>query len=62
MKTEKQIIDSLGEWLCLDMEKSLAKSIDPRLPFPTESANGRLIIRDVAERIRFYRDNCLTNK
>ena len=59
MKTEREIIDSLGEWLCIDMEKALIKSSDPRLPLSTDRAEKTLLIRDVAERIKFYIDNCL---
>lgn len=59
MKNEKQIIDDLGEWLCMDMEKALVRALDPRLPLSTDRSEKILFIRDVAERIKFYRDNCL---
>lgn len=57
MKTERQIIDDLGEWLCRDMEKGLVKSNDmARLP-PIADMNKFNIIRDVSRRIQWYRDN-----
>jgi len=59
MKTEKQIIDELGEWLCTDMEKDLAKSMDRGGIPPTADMEKRAIIRDVAKRIHWYAANVL---
>jgi len=59
MKTERQIIDDLGNWLCTDMEKDLVKNNDmARLP-PTADMEKRLLITEVAKRIQWYRDNML---
>ncbi len=59
MKTEKEIINELGEWLCNDMEKSLFKHISPGFPLSTQYDSGIETIKDVSERITFYRDHCL---
>lgn len=59
MKTERQIIDELGEWLCRDMERAIVKALDHNSPLSTDRAEKIQIIKDVAKRIRFYRDNCL---
>lgn len=63
MKTERQIIDELGEWLCTDMETSLAKAEeqDGYRKGTMSTYNGAIMdnIRDVAKRIKYYRDNCI---
>ena len=59
MKTEKDIIDDLGEWLCKDMERTLLKAVNPRMPPSIDKVQNLMLIRDAIERIRFYRDNCL---
>ena len=53
MKTEKQIIDELGEWLCKDLERELTKA---NLPF-TELTEKLGTLHKIAERIQWYRDN-----
>jgi len=59
MKTEKEIIDDLGNWLCRDMEKDIQfENLDHGLP-PTHQMEKQLMIREVAKRIKFYRDNVL---
>lgn len=59
MKTEKEIIDNLGNWLCTDMERELARnSASSGLP-PTSDIEKRKLIRDVADRIKWYRDNII---
>jgi len=62
MKTEKEIINELGEWLCNDMEKSLYKHIRPDFPLSTRYATVIENINDVAKRISYYRDHCLTEQ
>jgi hypothetical protein len=59
MKTEREIIDALGEWLCRDMEKDLKKAADPRLPISTQTAQGMAVISEVAARIKYYKEHCL---
>ncbi len=59
MKTEKEIINELGEWLCNDMEKSLFKHISPKRPLSARYDKGIENIKDVSKRITFYRDHCL---
>lgn len=62
MKTELEIIDELGEWLCRDMEKALAKQEDYdgyRGPISTYGAAERQNIKNVADRIQYYKTNCL---
>ena len=54
-RTEKQTIDALGEWLCKQLELDVAK--DGKLL--TEASSQHLMIRDIAKKIRWYRDNCL---
>ena len=51
----KKVIDDLGEWLCRDMEKSLVQAHEGIMS--TDRAEKVALIRDVAERIQWYRDN-----
>ena len=57
--TEKQIIDDLGEWLCRDMEKDVQISNENHGLPPTHQMENQVMIRHVAKRIQFYRDNCI---
>ena len=50
-----KVINDLGEWLCRDMEKALIRGYGDIMP--TDRANKLVLIRDVAERIQWYRDN-----
>ena len=60
MKTERQIVDDLGDWLCTDMEKEIAKSdCEAGLPSTASMAQRALII-DVARRIKWYAENCVS--
>jgi len=56
--SKKEIIDQLGEWLCKDMQKDLVAKggYDTGLP-STEYFNKVGLVKEVAERIKFYRDN-----
>jgi hypothetical protein len=59
MKVEKKIIDDLGDWLCRDMEKEIQFSnLEQGLP-STHQMEKQQMIREVAKRIKFYRDNVL---
>lgn len=58
-KTERQVIDELGEWLCTDIEKDIVKSNDAaRIP-PSADMEKIEIIKDIAKRIHWYKENCL---
>ena len=62
MKTDRQIIDELGEWLCRDMEKDLAKQEEMdgyrRGCVSTYHASAVANMHDIAGRIRWYAENC----
>ena len=61
MKTEKEIIDDLGNWLCTDMEKAVHRNSRHDGPISTNQMAMLDLISDVAERIKFYRDNVLNH-
>ena len=58
-RTEKQTIDALGEWLCKQMELDMVTNSQLNGMLTTESFTQLLVIKDIAEKIRWYRDNCL---
>lgn len=60
MKTEQQIIDALGEWICKDMANELHRNRSHASPFGTSEMAAFKRIHDVGERIKFYRDNVLS--
>lgn len=59
MKTEKEIIDELGDWLCTDMEKDLVRDQDGdgKMLMDTEYGRKLDIIRAVGEKIHWYANN-----
>lgn len=59
MKTEKEIIDDLGNWLCANMERELARNSASLCLPPTADIEKRKLILDVADRIKWYRDNII---
>lgn len=60
MKSEIEIIDDLGEWLCRDMELEVSKIRGGDKGIPSTAYMGKLtIIKEVGDRIKFYRDNVL---
>ena len=58
--TNSEIIDDLGEWICIDMMKEARKGMcDPSNPISTDRARALNVIKDVCDRIKFYRDNVM---
>jgi len=60
MKTERQIIDELGEWLCSDLERTL------KIKYPGRTSmtysNDIAVVHNMGERIKYYRDNFLKER
>lgn len=59
MKTEKQIINELGEWLCRDMEKDIVMENERRGLPSIADMEKIIIVQDVARRIHWYIDNVI---
>ena len=56
-QTERQTIDALGEWLCRAMGEDILKTYKGYPP--VTAPEQYTVVREVAKKIQWYRDNCL---
>ena len=55
MKTEKQIIDDLGNWLLIELERELIRESETNRF--TDVGRNMALIHKIGSKIEFYRDN-----
>ena len=54
---KKEVIDNLAEWLYKDIERDLRKQADTTGCPLTHYTASYTMLRDILERIKWYRDN-----